>query len=161
LYISTRQRDASANSLLFVCGLSLTSSLDTRNSTNNSQQRHICLLASRWTIRPRKRWLLQLHGLMDYSESTLIVLFAIRPRVQYLINPPRYLYHKTTLKHPSLRCDIFPEATAMLTRFTEARLLIPTDLIVETHDGGHLISGLVDCAAILDFVSEDIVRHFS
>jgi hypothetical protein len=32
---------------------------------------------------------------------------------------------------------------------------------VKTHDGGHQISGLVDCAATLDFVSEDFVRHFA
>jgi hypothetical protein len=32
---------------------------------------------------------------------------------------------------------------------------------VKTHDGGHQISGLVDCAATLDFVSEDFVRRFA
>jgi hypothetical protein len=31
---------------------------------------------------------------------------------------------------------------------------------VTTHDGGHQISGLVDCAATLDFVSESFVRRF-
>jgi hypothetical protein len=31
---------------------------------------------------------------------------------------------------------------------------------VTTLDGGQLISGLVDCAATLDFVSEDFVRRF-
>jgi hypothetical protein len=29
------------------------------------------------------------------------------------------------------------------------------------HDNGHLIIGLVDCAATLDFVSEDLVRRFA
>jgi hypothetical protein len=32
---------------------------------------------------------------------------------------------------------------------------------VKTPDGGHQISGLVDCAATLDFVSEDFVRRFA
>jgi hypothetical protein len=34
-------------------------------------------------------------------------------------------------------------------------------MIVKTLDGGHQISGLVDCAATLDFVSKDFVRHFA
>jgi hypothetical protein len=44
---------------------------------------------------------------------------------------------------------------------TEARPLIRTELIVKTPDGGHLIFGLVDCAATLDFVYEDFVRRFA
>jgi hypothetical protein len=32
---------------------------------------------------------------------------------------------------------------------------------VKTPDVGHQISGLVDCAATLDFVSEDFVRRFA
>jgi predicted aspartyl protease len=32
---------------------------------------------------------------------------------------------------------------------------------VKTHDGGHHITCLVDCAATLDFVSEDFVRRFA
>jgi hypothetical protein len=32
---------------------------------------------------------------------------------------------------------------------------------VKTHDGGHHISGLVNCAATLDFVSDDFVRRFA
>jgi hypothetical protein len=52
-------------------------------------------------------------------------------------------------------------ATALLTDLTEARPLIRTELTVKTHDGGHHISGLVDCAATLDFVSEDFVRRFA
>jgi hypothetical protein len=32
---------------------------------------------------------------------------------------------------------------------------------VKTPDGGHKISGLVDCAPTLDFVSEDFVRRFT
>jgi hypothetical protein len=54
-----------------------------------------------------------------------------------------------------------PEATFMSTDLTEARPLIRTELNVKTHDGGQLISGLVDCVATLDFVSEDSVRRFS
>jgi methyl coenzyme M reductase subunit C len=34
-------------------------------------------------------------------------------------------------------------------------------MTVKTLDGGHLISRLVDCAATLDFVSEDFVRRFA
>jgi hypothetical protein len=54
-----------------------------------------------------------------------------------------------------------PPATDLLTDLTEARPLIRTQLTVKTHDGGHQISGLVDCAATLDFVSEDFVRRFT
>jgi hypothetical protein len=32
---------------------------------------------------------------------------------------------------------------------------------MKTFDGGHQISGLVDCVATLDFVSEDFVRRFA
>jgi hypothetical protein len=34
-------------------------------------------------------------------------------------------------------------------------------MTVKTLDGGHQITGLVDCAATLDFVSEDFVRRFA
>jgi hypothetical protein len=44
-------------------------------------------------------------------------------------------------------------ATALLTDLTEARQLIRIELTLKTSDGGHQISGLVDCAATLDFVS--------
>jgi hypothetical protein len=44
-------------------------------------------------------------------------------------------------------------ATALLTDLTEARPLIRNELTVKTPDGGHQISGSVDCAATLDFVS--------
>jgi hypothetical protein len=50
-------------------------------------------------------------------------------------------------------------ATTLLTNLTEASPLIRTELTVKTPDGGHHISGLVDCAATLDFVSEDFVRR--
>jgi hypothetical protein len=52
-------------------------------------------------------------------------------------------------------------ATAVLTNLIEARPLTRTELIVKSHDGGHLISGLVDCATTLDFVSEEFVRRFA
>jgi hypothetical protein len=39
--------------------------------------------------------------------------------------------------------------------------MIRTEMTVLTHDGGHLISGLVDCVATLYFVSEDFVIRFS
>jgi hypothetical protein len=48
----------------------------------------------------------------------------------------------------------------MLTDLIEARPSIRTELLVKTHNGGQLISGLVDCAATLDFVFEDFVRRF-
>jgi hypothetical protein len=54
-----------------------------------------------------------------------------------------------------------PPATALLTNLTEARPLIRTELTVKSPDGGHQISGLVDCVATLDFVSEDFVRRFA
>jgi hypothetical protein len=54
-----------------------------------------------------------------------------------------------------------PPAIALLTDLTEARPLIRTKLTVKTHDGGHQIYGLGDCAATLDFVSEDFVRRFA
>jgi hypothetical protein len=49
----------------------------------------------------------------------------------------------------------------MSTDLTEARPLIRTELFVKTSDGKQQISGLVDCGATLDFVSEDFVRRFS
>jgi hypothetical protein len=49
----------------------------------------------------------------------------------------------------------------LLTDLTEARPLIRIELIVKTHDGGQRISGLVKCAATLDFVLEDFVRRFA
>jgi hypothetical protein len=54
-----------------------------------------------------------------------------------------------------------PPATTLLTDLTEARPLVRTELTVKTHDGGHHMSGLVDCAATLDFVSKDFVRRFA
>jgi hypothetical protein len=54
-----------------------------------------------------------------------------------------------------------PPATAPLIDLTEARPLIRTEVTVKTLDGGHRISGLVDCVATLDFVSEDFVRRFA
>jgi hypothetical protein len=48
--------------------------------------------------------------------------------------------------------------TTLLTDLTEVRPLIRTEVTVKIPDGGHHISGLVDCVAtLLDFVSEDIV----
>jgi hypothetical protein len=55
----------------------------------------------------------------------------------------------------------YPPATALLTGLTEARPLFRTELTVKTRDGGHQISGLMDCAATLDFLSEDFVRRFA
>jgi hypothetical protein len=58
-------------------------------------------------------------------------------------------------------------ATAILTDLAEARPLIRTEPNVKTRDGGGqlifggLIFGLVDCAAIFDFVYEDFVGHFA
>jgi hypothetical protein len=54
-----------------------------------------------------------------------------------------------------------PEATALLTDLTEARPLIRTEQVVKTLDGEHLVFGLVDCAATLDFVSKDFLIGFS
>jgi hypothetical protein len=54
-----------------------------------------------------------------------------------------------------------PPATALLTGLTKARPLIRTELNVKSPNGGHQISGLVDCAATLDFVYEDFVRRFA
>jgi hypothetical protein len=51
--------------------------------------------------------------------------------------------------------------TALLTDITEARPLIRIELTMKTLDGGRLGSGLVDCAATLDFVSQDFVRRFA
>jgi hypothetical protein len=49
----------------------------------------------------------------------------------------------------------------MLTNLTEARPLIRSELRVKTPNGGQLISGLIDRAATLDFVSDDFVRRFA
>jgi hypothetical protein len=61
-----------------------------------------------------------------------------------------------TRKSPSLRCNSF-----LLTDLAEARPLIRTELTKKTRDGGHLTSGLMDCATTLDFMSEDFVRRFA
>jgi hypothetical protein len=61
----------------------------------------------------------------------------------------------TTLRH------FPPEATALLTDLTEARPLIRSERNVKSHDGRQRFFGLVDCAATLEFVSEDFVRRFS
>jgi hypothetical protein len=51
--------------------------------------------------------------------------------------------------------------TALLTDLTEARPLIRIEVTMKTLDGGYLVTGLVECAATLDFVSEDCVRRFA
>jgi hypothetical protein len=43
----------------------------------------------------------------------------------------------------------------------EALPLNRTELFVKTPNGGQQISGLVDCVATLDFVSEDYVQRFA
>jgi hypothetical protein len=53
------------------------------------------------------------------------------------------------------------KATALLTDLTEARPLLRTELNVKTPNGGQLISGLVDCAATLEFVLDDFVKRFA
>jgi hypothetical protein len=50
-----------------------------------------------------------------------------------------------------------PPTTTLRTDLTEARPLIRTELTMKTPNGEHHITGLVDCAATLDFVSEDFV----
>jgi hypothetical protein len=57
--------------------------------------------------------------------------------------------------------QVSPPATTLLIDLTEARPLIRTELAVKNPDGGHQITGLVDCAATLDLVSEDFVRRFA
>jgi hypothetical protein len=49
----------------------------------------------------------------------------------------------------------------MLTDLIEARPLIRIEPTVKSLNGGQLTFGLVDCAATLDFVSEDFVRRFA
>jgi hypothetical protein len=49
----------------------------------------------------------------------------------------------------------------MLTDLIEARPLIRTELTMKIRDGGQLTSGLVDCLASLDFVSQNFVRRFA
>jgi hypothetical protein len=53
------------------------------------------------------------------------------------------------------------DVAAMLTDHAEGCSFIRTDLNVKSHDGGQLISKLVDCDATHDFVSEDFARRFS
>jgi hypothetical protein len=54
-----------------------------------------------------------------------------------------------------------PEATAMLTDLTDARPMIRIELTLKIPNGEQQISGLVDCAATLNFVSGDFVRRFA
>jgi hypothetical protein len=51
--------------------------------------------------------------------------------------------------------------TVLLTNHTEARPLIRIELTMKTHDGGQLVTGLVDCVATRDFVFEDFARCFA
>jgi hypothetical protein len=69
--------------------------------------------------------------------------------------------HVDTEESISMLQSFSPTATTLLTDLTEARPLIRTELTVKTPNGGHQITGLVDCAATLDFVSEDFVRRFA
>jgi hypothetical protein len=55
--------------------------------------------------------------------------------------------------------QVSSKTAAVLTDLTDARPLIRNELTVKTPHGGHLISGLVNCAATLDFVSKDFVRR--
>jgi hypothetical protein len=73
---------------------------------------------------------------------------------------PQTSLHRVFASIATLR-QLSLDAFALLTDLTEACPLIPTHMNVKTHDGGQQISGLVDCAATLDFVSEDLVRRFS
>jgi hypothetical protein len=72
--------------------------------------------------------------------------------------PTRYVYLMKTLamlqQFSSKSAVVFPD-------LTEARPLIRNEQTMKNPHGGHLISGLVDCAATLDFVSEDFVRRFT
>jgi hypothetical protein len=61
---------------------------------------------------------------------------------------------------PTLK-QVSPPATALLIDLTEARPLIRTELTVKTHEARHQSSGLVNCAATLDFVSQSSVRRFA
>jgi hypothetical protein len=83
--------------------------------------------------------------------------------------PPNILDQSTSVHVPLVDTEesiaklqqLSSTATALLTDLTEARPLIRTELNVKTLDGGHLVSGLVGCAATLDFVFEDFVRRFA
>jgi hypothetical protein len=74
-----------------------------------------------------------LHGMFVFGWSTLIVNFTIQPRLQFLVFQPRYMYHQTSLKLPSLyAATIFFGRSGMLTSLTEARPLILTELNMKT-----------------------------
>jgi hypothetical protein len=69
--------------------------------------------------------------------------------------------HVDTQESNSTLQQFSPPATSLLTDLTETRTLIRTEVTVKTPYGGHQITGLVDCAATLDFVSDDFVRRFA
>jgi hypothetical protein len=48
-----------------------------------------------------------------------------------------------------------------MTDLTDARPFIRTELALKNLAGGHNMSGLMNCAATLDFVSEEFVRRFA
>jgi hypothetical protein len=87
------------------------------------------------------------------SWLTLILIFTIQPRQHFFVKRPSVdvppcepTASIVTLRQFSL------DATALLTDLIEARPVILTEVNVKTHDGGQLISGLVDCDATLDFL---------
>jgi hypothetical protein len=108
-------------SYYLLSGLSSTTSLDTRKCTNNSRLGHNYLLPSRLATRHNMRFLPVLHCKLSCGWSTVIVIFMIQPRQHLIVNFHRYMYHQTSPQVPSLRCDSFPDAAALLSDLTEAR----------------------------------------
>jgi hypothetical protein len=90
--------------------------------------------------------------------SMLIMIFTIQPRLQNHDEPTLVLVPlDDPMEHIATLRPLSPDAAAMLMDLTEARPLIRTEPSVKTPNGGQQISGLVDCAATLDFVSKDFV----
>jgi hypothetical protein len=121
--------------------------LFTRQSLESPAQREVVAPAP---------WHVQL-WLVDADCAFYDPASPTKPGQPILVHAP----HVDTEESIATLQQFSPPATALLTDLTEARPSIRTELTVKTPDGGHHIVGLVDCAATLDFVSEDFVRRFA
>jgi hypothetical protein len=121
--------------------------LFTRQSLENPSQ-HEVVAPAPWQVH---LWLVNADcALDDHTQPT------VSHQPNYVLVPP-----VDTEESIATLQQFSPPTTTLLTDLTEALPLIRTELTVTTHDCGHRIYGLVDCAATLDFASEDFVRRFA
>jgi hypothetical protein len=122
--------------------------LFTRQSLENPTQ-HVVVAPAPWHV---QLWLLDADSIAFYDPTSPTE--SDQP-ISVRVPPVEAEKSIATLKQFS------SPATTLMIDLTEARPLIRPELTVKTPDGRHHISGLVDCAATLDFVFEDFVRRFA